>query len=806
MTRTIPFAAMAALAVVLAFPAAGWAQVTASCSAFRTDLTRVEGEPGAISLTLGYQNASGASVTYTTTTNDNIFTGAGSSTITVASGVGVVQQPALQTSFFAPGKDTVIYTITSSATGSTVLATCQFTVTILDATADTDGDGLFDAWETGGVDVDLDGTVDLTLPGANSQRADLYLEIDCLAAADHSHCPRQLSIQDVVQAFANAPVANPDGTTGVQLHVDTGSLYGAGIVTAVPGAGGVTGTYGDLGGGNSIAEAGNEIIDFDGASGDPATSLYDLKAANFAAGREFVYRYTIFGHQTNARRPANDCTSGWAEGIPGGDFMVTLGGGTGGTSCWGNDAAGFSTGSRAQQAGTLMHEFGHTLGLGHGGGDGVNRKPNYLSLMSYAFQMCSVPASPAGILPGGCDFSSIALPPLNETSLDECAGIGGGLGFGPMDWNASGLLTGATCAPASANVQVDVNGDDRCVGPGDDGVLDSITANDDVVNGTRIEDGFDLVCDSTAVNDDTQDKSVGNPQPNPLVGFDDWSNLFYAFRTLGNFADGISSPTDEEADPVLLEEAKQDLLEIAAPQIAVTKSGPATGLPGEVLTYQISAANSGGGPALQTVALDTRPDGTEVALDLGAVKAGTTQSGTVTYTIPSNACPMTLVNMVEVTFADLVGGQHTTTAAASTEVLDVTPPVVTVGPPIVLWPPDHGLATFSLSSCVVSAVDECDGPLDVDAIGQVVSISSDEPEKGKGDGSTMGDIAILGNSSFAVRRERQGGGNGRVYTVTFEVSDTSGNAAVASCRFEVPHNRNRPAVDDGPGGGYTVTP
>ena len=68
------------------------------------------------------------------------------------------------------------------------------------------------------------------------------------------------------------------------------------------------------------------------------------------------------------------------------------------------------------------------------------------------------------------------------------------------------------------------------------------------------------------------------------------------------------------------------------------------------------------------------------------------------------------------------------------------------------------------------------------------------------------DIAILDNSSFAVRSERQGGGNGRVYTVHFEVSDTSGNAAVASCRFEVPHNHKRPAVDDGPGGGYTVTP
>ena len=35
-----------------------------------------------------------------------------------------------------------------------------------------------------------------------------------------------------------------------------------------------------------------------------------------------------------------------------------------------------------------MHELGHTLGLQHGGADDVNLKPNYLSVMSYAFNKC----------------------------------------------------------------------------------------------------------------------------------------------------------------------------------------------------------------------------------------------------------------------------------------------------------------------------------------------------------------------------------------------------------------------------------
>ena len=39
----------------------------------------------------------------------------------------------------------------------------------------------------------------------------------------------------------------------------------------------------------------------------------DLKAANFNGQRLMVFRYTIFGHQTNARVAANDCTSGQAS-------------------------------------------------------------------------------------------------------------------------------------------------------------------------------------------------------------------------------------------------------------------------------------------------------------------------------------------------------------------------------------------------------------------------------------------------------------------------------------------------------------
>src|SRR3954464_790339 len=84
-----------------------------------------------------------------------------------------------------------------------------------------------------------------------------------------------------------------------------------------------------------------------------------------------------------------------------------------------------------------MHELGHTLGLGHGGGDGVNCKPNYLSVMNYLFQFPYGNEDPNRPL----DYSRVALPALNEASLDEPGGVGGPAGRLP-GLGAGGALRG----------------------------------------------------------------------------------------------------------------------------------------------------------------------------------------------------------------------------------------------------------------------------------------------------------------------------------------------------------------------------
>jgi len=345
-------------------------------------------------------------------------------------------------------------------------------VAILRIGADTDGDGIPDDSERFGIDADNDG--DVTDPGeqdlqngidqngngtieqnerADPRHKDIFIEMDwmdcataggdCVAGDTHSHRPQAQAVTNLVQAFRNHPsVDNPDGTKGINVHVD--------VSNAIPHQNVLNFNGGALGCSSSVAGTG--FGDFD-----------TVKAANFnnAAVRRYAYHYALFTHVENqaALTARNQRFSGCGE-TPGNDFYISFGG-------W---EAGRPT--VLEEAGTVMHELGHNLGLQHGGNEPlVNNKPNYLSVMNYSFQL-------VGILPSNrLDYSRSVLPQLSESNvapnpgLDEAVGIqdgtdttrffcpgaaGGpltqGAGTGTINWDC------ALPSPDPNPVAVDING------------------------------------------------------------------------------------------------------------------------------------------------------------------------------------------------------------------------------------------------------------------------------------------------------------------------------------------------------------
>jgi hypothetical protein len=99
--------------------------------------------------------------------------------------------------------------------------------------------------------------------------------------------------------------------------------------------------------------------------------------------------------------------------------------------------------------------------------------------------------------------------------------------------------------------------------------------------------------------------------------------------------------------------------------------------------------------------------------------------------------------------------------------------------PNLLWPPNHKYVEVTAT---VAASDN----FDPSPMITLVSVTSNEPDNGKGDGNTINDIMIFDDFRFALRAERSDFGAGRVYTVTYQVIDACGNAAHQSATVTVP--------------------
>lgn len=99
--------------------------------------------------------------------------------------------------------------------------------------------------------------------------------------------------------------------------------------------------------------------------------------------------------------------------------------------------------------------------------------------------------------------------------------------------------------------------------------------------------------------------------------------------------------------------------------------------------------------------------------------------------------------------------------------------------PDVLWPPNHKYVNVTATVNASS---------DTSTI-TLLSVTSNEPDNGLGDGDKANDIVIVDNFNFKLRAERSGGGNGRIYTITYQVTNVCGNSTIVTTTVTVPHSK-----------------
>jgi len=85
----------------------------------------------------------------------------------------------------------------------------------------------------------------------------------------------------------------------------------------------------------------------------------------------------------------------------------------------------------------------------------------------------------------------------------------------------------------------------------------------------------------------------------------------------------------------------------------------------------------------------------------------------------------------------------------------------------------------------------------------ITGITQNEPTNGLGSGDTCPDGQGIGTASAMLRAERDGTGDGRVYTIFFTASDGRGGVSPGSVQVVVPHNKGEAVT--APGGSVDST-
>ncbi len=99
-----------------------------------------------------------------------------------------------------------------------------------------------------------------------------------------------------------------------------------------------------------------------------------------------------------------------------------------------------------------------------------------------------------------------------------------------------------------------------------------------------------------------------------------------------------------------------------------------------------------------------------------------------------------------------------------------------------LWPPNHTMQDVTLNYAVN---DNC-----VQSPVTTVSISSNEPVNGTGDGDTAPDWEVVDAHHIRLRAERAGKGNGRIYTITVTANDGCNPVVTAATTVSVSHDNS----------------
>jgi len=563
---------------------------------------------------------------------------------------------------------------------------------------DADGDGLLDDWEINGLDLNDDGTPEVNLPamGANPNVPDIFLELDYsvgqspnrddIRAMKHAFAAAGISLwvdlgglvdpaarEGQLEGTCNDGIDNSGDGQADGADTDCDNVLAAGVTSGEyletsiedsPGGNcadgidndGVNGADGNdpsclvgdfLGGsanwgGNAVPILGNCGLD---------TTFYTTKngtgstLGNFNPNRRAIFHYAIStqGDQdTDGAGPDTGCTIGGQGEIGGNDYI-----------------------EYNHDGGTIMHELGHNLKLGHGGEgtDGSNCDPNHVSGMNYDLQF-GIPRvgggvildySPPRITLNGSTRGRAPLDNLTENTLDETVALD------PTDGSNRFIFVDSLGQKITNTLNALPNWNGDTISDGNPATPDPPDFTDKGVTSNLNDAG-----PAPAGGGPRSPRACINALTNEtLDGNDDWKTLVLPFMQYG---DSLTQKVNGEDDNVPTIEDRNRMtaaIHTTDLSVAMIDSADPVGA-GEQFSYTVLAGNQGPNPATSVALTVTLPGEVSfVSSSLTCPRAGSQLTCTLGEMLPGASRQLVVTVSVP---ADLVyanGGPKTITGTAS---------------------------------------------------------------------------------------------------------------------------------------------
>ncbi|HYL66720.1 MAG TPA: hypothetical protein VEU72_06165 [Nitrosopumilaceae archaeon] len=370
-------------------------------------------------------------------------------------------------------------------------------------------------------------------PCPSTQHKDVYVEVDWM----QNHAPSRTALQDVINAYKNAPVTNLDGTTGIYLHIFLSAETPHKTLISGPLNGADTSDFTQIKNMyfGSASERNRDITHpattaaalYCGIS-SPTQTKADQCVKNVLTAKRQVFHYALFGHD-QAAAPQSSGISEVVTTSPYGasnDLFVSLG------------EFSYHVGSIDQQEGTFMHELGHNLGLGHGGSYSVasdptvNCKPNYLSVMSWSRQFSDLFVSVGGRpLTYSSEGENSPSNPTTSFNIDENNNpiLENPVTALHAQWTVYGLSNGAFSPPINALLP-DWDNDQLIEGQQSD--VETSVSNPTPINSFTFQNAT-IASTAPSITVTCSDTSL-----KVLHDWDDWHALKFDMTVTSSFSDG----------------------------------------------------------------------------------------------------------------------------------------------------------------------------------------------------------------------------------------------------------------------------